>query len=45
MYDKEIVLNLLENMIEATQKILHRNKNIKYINTIAKTITQYHHES
>jgi len=31
MYDKEIVLNLLENMIEATQKILHRNRDIKSI--------------
>lgn len=28
MYDKEIVLNLLENMIVATEKILHRNKDI-----------------
>ena len=31
MYDKEIVLNLLENMIGATEKILHRNKEIKTI--------------
>ena len=31
MYDKEIVLNLLENMIDATEKILHRNKDIKTI--------------
>jgi len=28
MYDKEIVLNLLENMIGATEKILYRNKDI-----------------
>jgi len=29
MYDREIVLSLLENMIGATEKILHRNKDIK----------------
>ena len=28
MYDKELVLNLLENMIDATNKILYRNRNI-----------------
>jgi len=28
MYDKEIVLNLLENMIDASEKILYRNQNI-----------------
>jgi len=31
MYDKEIVLNLLENMVGATEKILHRNRNIQSI--------------
>ena len=31
MYDKEIVLNLLENMIDATEKILYRNRNIQSI--------------
>ena len=31
MYDKEIVLDLLENMIDATEKILHRNKDIQTI--------------
>ena len=31
MYDKEIVLSLLENMIDATEKILHRNKDIQSI--------------
>jgi len=31
MYDKEIVSNLLENMIGATEKILHRNQNIQSI--------------
>ncbi len=31
MYDKEIVLNLLKNMIVATEKILYRNKDIKSI--------------
>ena len=31
MYDKEIVLDLLENMIDATEKILHRNKDIQSI--------------
>ena len=31
MYDKEIVLNLLENMIDATEKILYRNRDIKTI--------------
>ena len=31
MYDKEIVLNLLENMIGATEKILYRNKDISSI--------------
>jgi uncharacterized protein with HEPN domain len=31
MYDKEIVLNLLENMIRATEKILYRNKDISSI--------------
>lgn len=31
MYDKEIVLNLLENMIDATEKILYRNQNIQSI--------------
>jgi len=36
MYDKEIVLNLLENMIEATQKILHRNRDIKSIDDYLK---------
>jgi len=36
MYDKEIVINLLENMIEATQKILHRNRDIKSIDDYLK---------
>lgn len=36
MYDKEIVLNLLENMIGATQKILHRNKDIHSIDDYLK---------
>ena len=36
MYDKEIVLNLLENMIESTQKILHRNRDIKSIDDYLK---------
>lgn len=36
MYDKEIVLNLLENMIDATQKILHRNKDIHSIDDYLK---------
>ena len=36
MYDKEIVLNLLENMIDATQKILHRNRNIHSIDDYLK---------
>ena len=31
MYDKEIVLNLLENMIGATEKILYRNRDIRSI--------------
>ena len=31
MYDKEIVLNLLENMIGATEKILYRNRDISSI--------------
>jgi len=31
MYDKEIVLNLLENMIDSSEKILHRNQNIETI--------------
>jgi len=31
MYDQEILLDLLEHMIEATEKILHRNKNITSI--------------
>lgn len=31
MYDKEIVLNLLENMISATEKILHRNQDIQSV--------------
>lgn len=31
MYDKEIVLNLLENMIIATEKILHRNQDIQSV--------------
>ena len=36
MYDKEIVLNLLENMIDATQKILYRNKNIHSVDDYLK---------
>ncbi len=31
MYDKEIVLDLLDNMIGATEKILYRNKDIRSI--------------
>jgi len=31
MYDKEIVLDLLNNMIGATEKILYRNRDIKSI--------------
>jgi uncharacterized protein with HEPN domain len=31
MYDKEIVIDLLQNMIDATQKIQHRNRNIQSI--------------
>lgn len=31
MYDKEIVVNLLENMIDATSKIITRTKNINSI--------------
>jgi len=31
MYDKEIVLDLLNNMIGATDKILYRNRDIKSI--------------
>ncbi len=36
MYDKEIVLNLLENMIGATEKILYRNRDIKSIDDYLK---------
>ncbi|MBN2825496.1 MAG: DUF86 domain-containing protein [Campylobacterales bacterium] len=36
MYDKEIVLNLLENMIDATQKILYRNRNIQSVDDYLK---------
>ena len=36
MYDKEIVLDILENMIDATQKILYRNRDIKSINDYLK---------
>ncbi len=36
MYDKEIVLNLLENMIGATEKILYRNRNITSIDDYLK---------
>jgi uncharacterized protein with HEPN domain len=31
MYDREIVLDLLKNMIGATEKILYRNRDIKSI--------------
>ena len=31
MYDKEIVINLLKNMLGATEKILYRNRDIKSI--------------
>ena len=31
MYDKEIVLDLLNNMIGATEKILYRNRDIRSI--------------
>jgi len=31
MYDREIVIDLLQNMIEATRKIQHRNLNISSI--------------
>ena len=36
MYDKEIVSNLLENMIDATQKILLRNRDIHSIDDYLK---------
>ena len=36
MYDKEIVLNLLENMIGATEKILYRNRDITSIEDYLK---------
>jgi len=36
MYDKEIVLDLLENMIDATQKILYRNRNIQSVDDYLK---------
>ncbi len=36
MYDKEIVLNLLENMIGATEKILYRNRDITSIDDYLK---------
>ena len=36
MCDKEIVLNLLENMIGATEKILYRNRNITSIDDYLK---------
>jgi uncharacterized protein with HEPN domain len=31
MYDREIVLDLLKNMIGATEKILYRNRDIKSV--------------
>ncbi len=36
MYDKEIVLDLLNNMIGATEKILYRNRDIKSIDDYLK---------
>ncbi len=36
MYDKEIILNLLENMVTATEKILHRNRNITSVDDYLK---------
>ena len=33
MYDKKLVINLLENMIDATEKILYRNIFFVYLNT------------
>ena len=35
-YDKELVLNLLENMIIATDKILKRNQDIQCIEDYLK---------
>ncbi len=39
MYDREIVLNLLENMIGATDKILYRNRDISSIDDYLKDDT------
>ena len=36
MYDKEIILNLLENMLKSTEKILYRNRDIKSIDDYLK---------
>lgn len=36
MYDREIIMNLLHNMIDATEKILHRNRNIYSIDDYLK---------
>jgi len=36
MYDKEIVLDLLNNMIGVTEKILYRNRDIKSIDDYLK---------
>jgi len=39
MYDREMVLNLLENMIGATDKILYRNRDISSIDDYLKDDT------
>jgi len=36
MYDRELVINLLENMIDATEKILYRNRDIKSVDDYLK---------
>jgi len=36
MFDKELVLNLLENMIDSTNKIINRTSNIKYADDFLK---------
>ena len=37
MYDRELIIELLSKMIEATEKVLHRSRNISSVDDFLET--------